>query len=165
MSIGGLSDRETFDFEEDSASMNVANIMTPSPATCHRGDSLKEVAKLMAQCDCGAIPVVDEGGNRPIGIITDRDITVRAIAEGRNPLELKAADCMTTPVETISCDASLDECMDKMERSQIRRMVVIDQDDKICGIVAQADIAMYAPDEETAELVQDVSTPAPAPTI
>jgi CBS-domain-containing membrane protein len=72
---------------------------------------------------------------------------------------------MTSPVETIFCEASLDECCDKMESSQVRRMVVVDQDGKICGIVAQADIAMYAPEEETAELVHDVSAPTPTPTI
>jgi CBS domain-containing protein len=153
------------EFGEELESMKVSNIMTPSPATCHRGTKLTEVAKLMHQCDCGAIPVVEEGTNHPVGIITDRDITVRAVAEGRNPLELTAGDCMTTPVESISCKASLDECTDKMENSQVRRMVVVDQDGKICGIVAQADIAMYAPEDEVGELVHDVSTPSPMPTI
>ena len=145
--------------------MKVSDIMTPSPATCHADTTLKEVARLMLQCDCGAIPVVHPGTNEPVGIITDRDITIRTIAEGRNPIELKTSDCMTSPVESISCEASLDECTDKMEASQVRRMIVVDQDNRICGIIAQADIAMYAPTEETAELVQDVSAPAPMPTI
>lgn len=145
--------------------MKVSNFMTPSPATCHRDTPIQEVARLMHQCDCGAIPVVEEGTNHPIGIITDRDITIRAIAEGRNPLKLRAGDCMTSPVETICCEASLEECTDKMESSQVRRMIVVDQDGKVCGIVAQADIAMYAPEEETGELLHDVSMPTPMPTI
>jgi CBS domain-containing protein len=165
MEIGGLSDRDQYEFGEERNSMKVSNIMTPSPATCHRGTKLQEVAKLMRDCDCGAIPVVEEGTNHPVGIVTDRDITLRAIGDGRNPLDLTAADCMSTPVETISSEATLDQCLDKMESSQVRRMVVVDQDGRIAGVIAQADIAMYAPVEETAELVHDISTPAPAPTI
>jgi CBS domain-containing protein len=164
-SIGGLSDHDEYAFGEERNSMKVANIMTPSPATCHRGSKLQEVARMMLQCDCGAIPVVDEGTNQPVGIITDRDITIRAVAEGRDPQSLTVADCMTSPVETISSEALLEECLDKMESSQIRRMIVVDSDKRTVGIVAQADIAMYAPHEETAELVHDVSTPTPAPTI
>jgi CBS domain-containing protein len=164
-SIGGLSDRGAYEFGEERNTMKVANIMTPSPATCHRHSPLQEVAKLMLRCDCGSIPVVEEGSNRPVGIITDRDITVRAIAEGRDPRSLTVGDCMTTPVETISSEATVEECLDKMESSQIRRMIVVDGDSRIVGIVAQADIALYAPEYDTAELVQDVSTPSPAPTI
>jgi CBS domain-containing protein len=145
--------------------MRVSDIMTPSPATCRPETPLREVAALMVKHDCGSIPVVEQGSNQPIGILTDRDITVRAIAEGRNPQELIARDCMTSPIESIQCSASLDECTDRMESSQIRRMIVVDDDNKICGIVAQADIAMYAPEEETAEMVQEVSTPAPVATI
>jgi CBS domain-containing protein len=163
--FGGISGDIDAESAEERESMKVSNIMTPSPATCHRDTKLSEVARLMHQCDCGAIPVVDEGTNHPIGVITDRDITIRAVAEGRNPLDLTAGQCMTSPVETISCEASLDQCTDQMETSQVRRMIVVDQDGKVCGIVAQADIAMYAPEEEIGELVHDVSTPTPTPTI
>jgi CBS domain-containing protein len=163
-SIGGLSDRGGFEFADEHYGMKVSNIMTPSPATCHRGTRLQEAARLMLQCDCGAIPVIEEGTGQPVGIVTDRDITIRAVAEGRDPQSLTVADCMTSPVETISSETTLEECVDKMESSQIRRMIVVDSNNKTVGIVAQADIAMYAP-HETAELVHDVSTPAPAPTI
>jgi CBS domain-containing protein len=165
MAMGGMFDRDQYEFGEERSSMKVANIMTPSPATCHRDTKLQEAARLMKQCDCGAIPVVEEGTNHPIGVITDRDITVRALCEGRNPLEMKVGECMSSPVETISSEASLEECLDKMEASQIRRMIVVDEDGRIAGIVSQADVALYAPDDETAELVHDVSTPTPAPTI
>ncbi len=149
----------------ESSTMRVSDIMTHSPATCTPDTPLREVAALMVKHDCGSIPVVEQGANQPVGIITDRDITVRAIADGKNPQQLSARDCMTSPLESIQCSASLDECTDRMEASQIRRMIVVDDDNKICGIVAQADIAMYAPQEETAEMVQEVSTPAPVPTI
>jgi CBS domain-containing protein len=163
--IGGLSDRGEYEFGEERNGMKVSNLMTPSPATCHRHSKLQDVARMMVQCDCGAIPVVEEGTHQPVGIITDRDITIRAVAEGRDPQSMTVGDCMSSPVETISSEAGLDECLDKMESSQIRRMIVVDSDNKTVGIVAQADIAMYAPQEETAELLHDVSTPAPAPTI
>jgi CBS domain-containing protein len=162
---GGMFDRDEYEFGEERSTMKVSNIMTPSPATCHRETKLQEAARLMKQCDCGAIPVVEEGTNHPIGVITDRDITVRALSEGRNPLEMKVGECMTSPVETISSEAGLEECLDKMEASQIRRMIVVDGDGTIAGIVSQADVALYAPEDETAELVHDVSTPTPAPTI
>jgi CBS domain-containing protein len=165
MATGGMFDRDVYEFGEEYSSMRVENIMTPSPATCHRDTRLQEAARLMLSCDCGAIPVVEEGTNHPIGVITDRDITVRSVGEGRNPLDMKVGDCMSSPVETISSETSLEECLDKMEASQIRRMIVVDQDGKIAGIVSQADVALYAPEDETAELVHDVSTPTPAPTI
>jgi CBS domain-containing protein len=165
MATGGMFDRDDYEFGEEYNSMKVENIMTPSPATCHRDTRLQEAARLMLSCDCGAIPVVEEGTNHPIGVITDRDITVRSLGEGRNPFDMKVGDCMSSPVETISAETSLEECLDKMEASQIRRMIVVDQDGKIAGIVSQADVALYAPEDETAELVHDVSTPTPAPTI
>lgn len=164
MASGGLSDRGGYNFGED-RDLRVASLMTPSPMTCKRSNTLQEAARMMLECDCGAIPVVDDGAKEPLGIITDRDITIRAVAEGRNPREAKVSECMTSPVETISSEASLDECLDKMESAQLRRMIVVDEDNRVVGIIAQADIAMYAPVEETAELVQDVSTPSPAPTI
>ncbi len=147
------------------AEMKVSEIMTPSPACCLPETSLREVAEQMVRYDCGAIPVIDAGGNHPIGIITDRDITVRSIAEGKNPLQLKARDCMTSPVDTVYADASIEECCNRMESAQIRRMLVIDHEGKCIGVVSQADIAMFAPDEETVDLVKDVSTPAPMATI
>jgi CBS domain-containing protein len=164
MASGGLSDRGGYNFGED-RDLRVSSLMTPSPMTCKRSNTLQEAARMMLECDCGAIPVVDDGAKEPLGIITDRDITIRAVAEGRNPREAKVSECMTSPVETISSEASLDECLDKMESAQLRRMIVVDEDNRVAGIIAQADIAMYAPLEETAELVQDVSTPSPAPTI
>lgn len=164
--IGGLSDTGApIGMRESGNEMRVSDLMTPSPATCTSDTKLQEVAQLMLRCDCGAIPVVDPATNLPVGVITDRDITIRTVAEGRNPLELSARDCMSSPVETISVDSSLEECLNRMEASQLRRMIVVDQDNKVCGIVAQADIAMYGPEGETAELVKDVSSPSPAATI
>ena len=109
--------------------------------------------------DCGSVPVVARSGSTLAGIITDRDMVVRAIAEGRNPLTLTARECMTTPAISIREDASLDDCTDLMEAKKIRRVPVVDASGSVIGIVAQADIARCASRKEAGELVRDVSTP------
>src|SRR5688500_9463410 len=136
--------------------MRVSEIMSRSVRTCSPASTLTDVAKLMLEEDCGAIPVVegDNGGTKVVGMITDRDITIRAVAKGKNPLKLKASDCMTSPVKTVREDMALNECTDLMEREQIRRIPVVGKDGKVVGIVAQADIARSAPVGETAEFVK-----------
>ena len=140
--------------------MYVREIMTTNPACCTPNTSLRDVARLMVERDCGEIPVIERGNNgRPLGVITDRDITCRTVAAGRNPLELTAADCMTTPVVTVTADDSLDACCDTMERHQIRRVPVVDAQGSCCGIVSQADIARAASASITAEVLREVSEP------
>ncbi|MFN6963933.1 MAG: CBS domain-containing protein [Pyrinomonadaceae bacterium] len=138
--------------------MKVRDIMTEDPTCCTPSTGLQEVAKMMLDCDCGCIPVVDSEDSRmPVGMITDRDITCRVVAQGRNPLELTAADAMTSTVLSVTPDTSLDECLDLMEDGQVRRIAVVDENGAVCGILAQADIAMHAKDRQTAEVVQEVS--------
>lgn len=135
--------------------MNVSEIMTKNVATCTPNSNLQEVARLMKQNDCGAVPIVD--GNHVMGIITDRDIVIRAVAEGDNPLDMQAASCMTPDVRTIQENSSLEECLDLMEQEQIRRVVVTDESGSVRGIVAQADVALNAPRKETGDTVRKVS--------
>jgi CBS domain-containing protein len=138
--------------------MLVREIMTETPACCTGDTGLQEVAKMMIDHDCGCIPVVDsENSKMPIGMITDRDITCRVVAEGKNPLDLTASDAMTSTVISVTPDTTLEDCLNLMEDSQIRRIAVVDEEGVICGIVAQADIAMNASDHKTAEVVQEVS--------
>lgn len=139
--------------------MRVREIMSESPGTCSPNASLREVALKMVDCDCGMIPVVD-GEGKAIGTITDRDITCRAVAEGKNPLDLTAGDIMTTPCLTVSPDSDINECEDKLEQNQIRRMVVADDNGRCCGILSQADIARHRAPEEAAELLREVSQPS-----
>jgi CBS domain-containing protein len=141
--------------------MTVREIMSTSPATCTSETHLDEVARLMYEHDCGAIPVVGTDGQtqRPVGIVTDRDIVVRCLAKGQNPLERVARDVMTGSAITIREDADLDECARAMEDHQIRRIVVVGHDGKITGIVAQADLALNAADEMTGRVVEDISQP------
>lgn len=138
--------------------MNVSEVMTESPTCCTPETGLKEAAKMMVDCDCGCIPVVDSNDSKmPVGMITDRDITCRVVAQGRNPLDLTVRDAMTSTVVSVTPDTSLEECLNLMEESQVRRIAVVDDDGKICGIVAQADVARNADGQKTAEVVQEVS--------
>jgi CBS domain-containing protein len=139
--------------------MKVKDIMTGSPCFCTPGTSLEQVARLLTQHDCGAIPVVDdEGFPRPVGIVTDRDIVCRVVAAGEDPSLLTAGDCMSSPVVSVTPVTRLDVCCEVMERNKVRRVVVVDEDGFCCGIVSQADIARRAT-EKTAEVVKELSQP------
>lgn len=139
---------------------SLSSVMTPNPAVCTPETPIREVAQMMSRNDCGEIPVVESEHNAtPVGVVTDRDITVRIVAEGRDMASARASDAMSSPVTTVRESASIQDVCALMEREQIRRMVVVDDAGKISGIVAQADIARSGRDEETAELVREVSEP------
>ena len=127
--------------------------------------SLQDVARQMADNDCGQIPVVESAqSHKLVGVITDRDIVCRAVAQGRNPLELKARDCMSSPVVTASADANLEEICQLMEQHQIRRVPVIDAGGKVLiGIVSQADIARVGTDKRAGHVVKEVSRQTASP--
>jgi predicted transcriptional regulator len=138
--------------------MKVKEIMSKDPACCTRETSLQDVAILMVEHDCGEIPVVDSmQSKRPVGVITDRDITVRSVALGKNPLELRARDCMSSPAVTVSPESDLDECCRLMEENQLRRIPVVDESGCCCGIVSQADIARHASEDDAGEVVKEIS--------
>lgn len=136
----------------------VRDLMTEDPACCLPTTSLKVVAKLMLQYDCGEIPVV-YSIDRPkvVGVITDRDICCRTIAHGLNPLTLTAEDIMTTPALVVSRDMSIEDCCTLMKEEKIRRVPVVDEDENCCGIVSLADIARKAEVYLAEELVKDIS--------
>lgn len=136
--------------------MQVRDIMTQDPACCMSATPLQQVAKLMVDCDCGEIPVVDEQ-RRPIGVVTDRDIACRAVAQGLDIASTRAADIMSSPVVTVRPDESLDEVRQKMEDNRIRRVPVVDSNGACCGMVAQADIARHGSEREVGGMVRDVS--------
>jgi CBS domain-containing protein len=141
--------------------MQVKDIMTSDPACCTPDSTLQRVAEMMVENDCGEIPVVENiASMRPVGVITDRDITCRTVAKGLNPLTMTVADCMTTPCVTVTPDISLDECCRVLEENQIRRVPVVDAGGACCGIVALADIAKHAGKRGTAEVVKEVSEPS-----
>jgi len=141
--------------------MQVREIMTPNPICCTPTTSLRNVAKAMVQHDCGEIPVVESlDDGTLVGVVTDRDIVCRLVAEGKNPLEATAESCMSSPVVVVWESTQVEDCAHLMEENQIRRVPVVDGGGACCGIVAQADIAQHASRRLTAELVKDVSQPA-----
>lgn len=137
---------------------NVSSVMTANPACCTPQTPLRDVARMMIDNDCGQIPVVDDS-QRPIGVVTDRDIAVRVVAEGRNANECCAGDAMSSPARTVSTETSLTDCVCLMEADQIRRVPVVDASGKLAGIVAIADLALAGKDRATAEVVKEVSEP------
>src|SRR5207244_13213441 len=120
------------------------DIMTPDPACCSANTTLDQVAKMMVQNNCGEIPIVDTA-NQPVGVVTDRDIVCRVVAEGKNPAGHTAASAMTKRVVTVSADASLEDVICAMTDHQIRRVLVVDDGGCCAGIIAQADIASQEP--------------------
>src|SRR5689334_18194090 len=138
--------------------MKLNEVMTKNPACCFDTTSLTDVAKMMAEFDCGSIPVVDaHDTRRPVGTITDRDIAIRAVAKGKNPLTMVAGEVMTPNPITVAIDASLKDACDAMENAQIRRILIVDDAGACVGILSQADVAKNAKSKQTAEMVKEVS--------
>lgn len=138
--------------------MQVSEIMTEDPQCCTADNTLQEAAQLMRDWDCGEIPVVDERG-RPIGVITDRDICCRAVAEDR-PVSTAVQEIMSSPVITVREDESIERCCELMDEHQIRRVPVVDSEGICCGVVAQADLARELSQDEIGHVVQDISQPS-----
>jgi len=120
--------------------MTVLEVMTRAPACADAEMPLQQVARMMVDNNCGCIPVIDEHG-APIGVITDRDIVCRCVALGENPLEMTVKGAMTAECVTVDQNASLEHVANVLEHNQIRRAIVVDEDRRIVGIVAQADLA------------------------
>ena len=140
--------------------MNIEALMTPNPACCTPETSIQDVARLMLQHDCGEIPVVaakNSGGL--VGVVTDRDIVVRLVAQGDDLQAATAASCMTQPAVSLRPDAQVADAIEMMQAHQVRRLPVVDANGAVCGIVAQADLARWATAEQTGDLVRDVSEP------
>lgn len=144
--------------------MQVKDVMTPDPACCMPNDPVQRAAQLMIENDCGEIPVVRTlDGREPVGVITDRDITVRSVGKGLDPLRMTVSECMTTPMVSVSPNADVEKCFQLMEENRIRRLPVVDETDSCIGIVALADIARVSPRVESGEVLKDVSVATVSP--
>jgi CBS domain-containing protein len=138
--------------------MNVLDIMTKSPAVCNPETRLTDVARMMVEHDCGAIPVVrSQNDTSPIGIITDRDIVIRVVAEGRSPAEHTVRDAMSASVATVHGSDSLQTALKVMQDNQVRRVPVINEQGHVIGMLAQADVALNASADQTADVLREVS--------
>jgi CBS domain-containing protein len=133
----------------------IRELMTVKPRTVKAGDSVVEAAKLMRGEDAGLAPIVD--GDRLVGVVTDRDIAIRVVAEGRDPQSTKVEEVASQNVVTIDPQQDLDEALRLMAQHQLRRLPVVEEDGKLVGIVAQADVARHADAERTGRVVEEIS--------
>ncbi len=140
----------------ENARRRCREIMTGNVKTASREMSLQEVARLMREGDMGAMPVVED--NKLVGIVTDRDIVVRAIAEGKD-VSTKIGDVMTTEIFSVKPDDFVFEAIRLMGDKQVRRIPVITENGELAGIIAMADIALEMEDErEIAETLEEISS-------
>jgi CBS domain-containing protein len=138
--------------------MKLAAIMTGGIETITPHASLAEAAKKMASQDIGSLPVCDEP-RRVVGIITDRDITVRAVARGMDPNQTRVEDVMTRDVLSCSSESEVEDACDLMEKRQVRRLLVTGQDEVPVGIVSLGDIALCLRESQSGEVLKKVSEP------
>jgi CBS domain-containing protein len=134
---------------------SIRDVMTKDPQALEGGASVIEAARLMRDEDAGIVPVVE--GEKLVGAVTDRDIAVRVVAEGKSPESVTVGEIASRDLVTIDPQQELSEALRLMARHQVRRLPVVEEDGKLVGIVAQADIARNASDAQTGDLVEDIS--------
>jgi CBS domain-containing protein len=134
-------------------------VMTKNPIGCLPDDSVVKAAQLMKGRDIGSVPVVeDEETRKLIGIVTDRDLTLKIVAEGRDPKTTRVEDVMTHKVVTCHAEDDLQKALDAMAHYRLRRIPVVDHEDRVVGIIAQADMATRTDQpEKTGEVVKKIS--------
>jgi CBS domain-containing protein len=135
-------------------SKKVKDAMTSEVKTTSLSDSLVHAAQLMKQEDVGSLPVVD--GDRLVGMITDRDIVIRALADGGDPVSTAVGDIASRYVVSVRPDDDLADALQLMAQHQVRRVVVVD-DGQLVGVVAQADVAHEASDKQVGHVVEEIS--------
>jgi CBS domain-containing protein len=139
--------------------MTCSEVMTPAPVTCRPGDPIVDAARLMRSYDVGSLPVVkDDESQMLVGVITDRDVAIRVVAEGRDVADTTVADVMSAEVVTCKTTDLYQEALQTMGANQLRRMPVIDEQRRVVGIIAQADVATrIAQPTTTGALVEAIS--------
>ena len=142
--------------------MQAKEIMTANPRTVTPDTSLPEVARLMKSEDVGIVPVVDKTGSKQlVGVVTDRDIALRVVGEGRDPNSVRVSDVMSQNVRTARPDDDVDSVMELMGSEQVRRVPIVDERGALVGIVAQADVVLQAKSDKKAErTVEKISEPS-----
>jgi CBS domain-containing protein len=143
--------------------MKIKDVMTRDVETVRPDQTLQEAATKMKALDVGPMPVTE--GDRLVGVLTDRDIVVRGVAEGRDARTTKVRDAMTSDVVSCREDDDVKDAANKMKDRQIRRIVVVDGQQRVSGIVSLGDIAVDTGDEKmSGRVLEEVSKPSqPAP--
>jgi CBS domain-containing protein len=134
---------------------NIREIMTADPSTIEPDQSVVEAAKIMKQEDAGVVPVTENG--RLTGMVTDRDIAIRVVAEGKDPRSIAVREVASQNLVTIDPEQDLDEALRLMAQHKVRRLPVVEEDGRLVGVVAQADVARKGDDKKTGQVVEEIS--------
>jgi CBS domain-containing protein len=137
--------------------MKVREVMTADVYTCRPDDSIVQIAELMRDEDIGAVPVVDD--DRLIGMVTDRDIVVRGLADSKDPVAATARSVMTSTLLYCFDDQSVEEALGNMGEQQVRRLPVVDRDKRLVGVVSIGDLCAAASPEQAGESLSQISQP------
>jgi CBS domain-containing protein len=134
-------------------------VMTKNPVCCLQNETVLKAARMMKSENVGSIPVIEnDQTKRLVGIVTDRDLTLKIIADGLNAESTKVDSVMTHKVVTCHTEDDLQKALDAMAEHQLRRIPIVDNDNRIVGIIAQADVATRVDQpEKTAEMVKEIS--------
>ena len=138
------------------AGTKVREVMTASVQCLGPHESVQQAARLMRELDVGSIPICSDD-LRPVGIVTDRDLAMRCVADGGDPTAMQIADVMEPALVTVDAEQSTDDAVARMAEYQLRRLPVVDKDGVIVGIVAQADLARQLPDQVVGNVVEAIS--------
>ena len=133
----------------------IRELMTENPRTVSPDQTIADAAKIMRDEDTGVVPIVD-AEQHVVGVVTDRDVAIRAVAEGKDG-NTKVSDVASQDLVTVDPEQKLDEALRLMAQHQVRRLPVVEEDGKLVGIVAQADVARAGDDTRTGEVVEQIS--------
>lgn len=133
----------------------IREVMTMNPETVTRDSSVVDAARIMRDHDTGIVPLVD--GDRLVGVVTDRDITVQTVADGRDPNTTTVGEIASGNLVMLDPQQNLDDALHLMAQHQVRRLPVCEEDGRLVGIVAQADVARHANAKQTGEVVEEIS--------
>ena len=144
--------------------MQVCDVMTADPACCTPDTRIREVAKLMVEHDCGVVPVVEQVQHRkPVGVVTDRDIAIRLVAEDRDPRTIAVEAAMTRATVTVEPEADIEEAALRMYQNRLRRILVVDDDGICVGMLSLADVAGAMTAAKVAAVLEGVSRRGASP--
>jgi CBS domain-containing protein len=135
---------------------SIRDAMTSNPSNVEMSAPVIQAAKLMKSEDVGSIPVTD--GDRLVGIVTDRDIAIRVVAEGKDVQTVTVGEIASRDLVTVDPQQDLDEALRLMAQHQVRRLPVVEEDGRLVGILAQADVAQQGDDSRTGQVVEQISS-------
>jgi CBS domain-containing protein len=134
---------------------NVRDAMTTNPRSIESSTLVNEATRLMKTEDVGSLPIVDD--DQLVGMVTDRDIVIRVVAEGKDPQSTTVGEIASRDLVTVDPEQDLDDALRLMAQHQVRRLPVAEEDGRLVGILAQADVAREGDDKRTGQIVQEIS--------